>query len=1188
MFQATASAYRASLSETLASRGSGNNAGGGGGNGAAPPPPNARRPLSTQQQQALLRQQRRRHTLSGGGRGNGRSNNNNSSTLLALLAEACQSTTCLTGLLLLGAAIVAFSLRGLYGAPAPLPGRGGVGVKEALNDANLPVGSKQPLSLTAEQPLPNLEPHAPALPPGTAGGEAERRRQTGQEEDAAPGSEGGAPAPPPVPLDDALYAEAYVAAFPILPLSDDDDGGENGGARAKTTSRPRPHRHLQQRRLARARLAEGLPPAGLAMDADNAITVNPTAPPLLSASVAVRAITGRPRHSDNNKNDNNALPPTSAVAVATFVSTEAQLEFALNWAAGLDAAGVDGDGEEDPSAAAAATGYLAVAATPELAARLADAGVPSAVFPTPDQARSARAEWEAAAAAAIVKRNSASEEEAEEQRVIIADVPTPLVAAEAAARGHPRVALARALLEFGFSSALVTDPDVAWAVDQQQQQQQQQQLQDPRVYLAEAARQANADALVGSNTLSPGAGRAGLVDPGLDVPTALILGSSGVAELVQGGGGGGGGAFASSPFPPPPRGLNRNQTNAAASAAFGASRRLTDGLLDPGFMFLRRTPATMAFADAWCSVMAGKGEGGGSGADGTAAQSPPPPVDSHAFNRLALDGWDPRFVPAPGTWSALHVNGATYEEEQQPAPPAALVASPSVPPPARALVGWRGRLRLGVLPLASFPNGHAHFVQRVHDMAMKVAAVNATMTKATTPQPLFAVRPSTHLFGGGAGKRHRLRDAGLWRLDGPEYFFGWDSHDLLAADDLAREEATLRREKRALEREAEQKNARDAAAARASALAVAAGAGKGMGAGELAAKFFRPFSAGAASSPAWASVMMKKGAVDKGGEGGDKAPSGGSNASTEKHRQRRYVAFALPLAPDLPSAEFEALPGGAEEMSHYHAAGLALQREQLMAMVGVALALGRALVLPRFTCYCDRHWTMLHRCRVPGGGLTPLPFTCPQDHVAEPGKFGESGLLGEATPLDVREASFLTRSRPPGSMGPRVLEVEPTEGVDGPREVWGRWVGDECREEEEGVETRPQPQPQQRCLKRLILPLDTAQGVLRAHLRPYENEYDVLRFSTPLRVLRSFDSPEAAAAAARRIAHLRGSDAGAGLPSSATSSAAAAARRRRRTRAAIAAATAKAKEEEEALRRRAGGGGEEAEEAKAPSTAVRP
>jgi hypothetical protein len=1078
------------------------------------------------------------------------------------------------------------------------------------------------------------DPHAPALPPTATGaimaagaGDAATTTTTTTKAPGAPpggggggGGEGDAPAPPAIRLDDALYAEAYAAAFPFPPPrrpgdgDGDDDGADGARRRRRRRHPPRPNRHLHQRRLAQARLAEGLPPAALAgLDEEGPSSSAAPAPPLLSAAVAVRAIAGGRHPAGGSGGD--ALPPPSAVAVATFVTSEAQLEFALNWAAGLDAAGVDGGEEGEGGGGAAATGYLAVAATPELAARLADAGIPSAVFPTPEQARAARAEWEEAAAAAAAsgrrrRRPIREGEDGEDdgdgdalrRRERIADVPTPLVAAEAAARGHPRVALARALLEFGFRSALVTDPDVAWAAADAADaagggraeggKEEKEALPpppppDPRDFLAAAARAAGADALVGSNTLSPGAGRAGLADGGLDVPTTLLLGSSGVAELVHGAAGAGGAppsssssSSSSSPsvaaFLGLPGGLaNRNQTNAAASAAFGASRRLTDGLLDPGVLFLRRTPATVAFADAWCSVMAGRGEAGaagvGSGGSGSGASPPPPPpppVDSHAFNRLALDGWEPRFLPAAGTWSALNATATAASDAS--APPTLLLppsASTDVPPAERALVGWRGGLRLGVLPLAAFPNGHAHFVQRLHDMAV------AEKSAATPPPPLFAVRPGTHLFGGAAGKRHRLRDAGLWRLDGPEYFFGWGdaARDPLAADGRAREEATLRREREARERAAELERARDAAAARAAALAVAAGAGRGMGAGEVAAKFFRPFTASWPTAARFAAIGGGGGVEAPGGDGA--APRRQQKQEQKPHRQK-YVAFALPLAPDLPSAEFEALPGGAEEMSGYHAAGLALQREQLMAMVGVALALDRALVLPRFRCYCDRHWTMLHRCRVPGAGLTPLPFACPQDHVAEPGKFAESGLLGEAAPLDVREAAFLERARPQGAAGPRVLDVAPTEGLDAPREEWGVWRpvaggrlecrrdGDAKEEEEEqeegGGTAAPPPQPkqqqqqqQQRCLRRVLLPLDTAQGVLRAHLQPYADTYDVLRFSTPLRVLRSFDAPERAASAARRIAHLRGSDTGAGLPRSAT--AAAAARRRRREKAEAAA-----------------------------------
>ncbi|KAG8461758.1 hypothetical protein KFE25_001376 [Diacronema lutheri] len=59
----------------------------------------------------------------------------------------------------------------------------------------------------------------------------------------------------------------------------------------------------------------------------------------------------------------------------------------------------------------------------------------------------------------------------------------------------------------------------------------------------------------------------------------------------------------------------------------------------------------------------------------------------------------------------------------------------------------------GTLPVASFANGHVGLVQRLH---------------ARLPRPLYFVH-ATHQYSAGAGKRHRLREAGVW-IDPPEYY----------------------------------------------------------------------------------------------------------------------------------------------------------------------------------------------------------------------------------------------------------------------------------------------------------------------------------------------------------------------------------------------------------------------------------
>lgn len=72
----------------------------------------------------------------------------------------------------------------------------------------------------------------------------------------------------------------------------------------------------------------------------------------------------------------------------------------------------------------------------------------------------------------------------------------------------------------------------------------------------------------------------------------------------------------------------------------------------------------------------------------------------------------------------------------------------------RLFKAYDGKLRMGILPVATFASGHTFFVQR---MAAKLKL-----------QPY--VVHATFQFSGTDGKRHRLREALLWDVDPPEYF----------------------------------------------------------------------------------------------------------------------------------------------------------------------------------------------------------------------------------------------------------------------------------------------------------------------------------------------------------------------------------------------------------------------------------
>jgi hypothetical protein len=73
--------------------------------------------------------------------------------------------------------------------------------------------------------------------------------------------------------------------------------------------------------------------------------------------------------------------------------------------------------------------------------------------------------------------------------------------------------------------------------------------------------------------------------------------------------------------------------------------------------------------------------------------------------------------------------------------------------PNHYFLGSQGNLKIGVLPVAWFSNGHTYFVQGLHK------------SLGTDPYCVHAI----YQFGGTPGKRHRFREAMLW-LDGSEYY----------------------------------------------------------------------------------------------------------------------------------------------------------------------------------------------------------------------------------------------------------------------------------------------------------------------------------------------------------------------------------------------------------------------------------
>ena len=121
---------------------------------------------------------------------------------------------------------------------------------------------------------------------------------------------------------------------------------------------------------------------------------------------------------------------------------------------------------------------------------------------------------------------------------------------------------------------------------------------------------------------------------------------------------------------------------------------------------------------------------------------------------------------------------------------------------------------------------------------------------------------------------------------------------------------------------------------------------------------------------------------------------------------------------------------GASTGAALHLAAEAVQRERLRDALALARSLNRALILPRLSCYCDRHYWLTRACRHPDAPGFPLPIAdCPLDHVHEPDKWERAGLDFRAAvcvvlqpardptrltrPFIVERAFWTTRAWPP-------------------------------------------------------------------------------------------------------------------------------------------------------------------------------
>ena len=126
-----------------------------------------------------------------------------------------------------------------------------------------------------------------------------------------------------------------------------------------------------------------------------------------------------------------------------------------------------------------------------------------------------------------------------------------------------------------------------------------------------------------------------------------------------------------------------------------------------------------------------------------------------------------------------------------------------------------------------------------------------------------------------------------------------------------------------------------------------------------------------------------------------------------EYYQGKYLALNHSIAPDVQAAIDRYVQRGEKPSNiDVHRRSLAAYVHELRDALALARALGRTLILPRWTCYCDRLWSgsddIFHfGCMYPGaqdGNF--VPFVCPMDHVLSPTAWAQASV-------PYRDAAFL-------------------------------------------------------------------------------------------------------------------------------------------------------------------------------------
>lgn len=230
---------------------------------------------------------------------------------------------------------------------------------------------------------------------------------------------------------------------------------------------------------------------------------------------------------------------------------------------------------------------------------------------------------------------------------------------------------------------------------------------------------------------------------------------------------------------------------------------------------------------------------------------------------------------------------------------------------------WGGRVRVGLLPMAQFMQGHTFFVQHLHEQT-RVPPVHVHVT---------------YTLSADYGKRLRLRSAGLWQAEDAAYYSDGNFVHVVGLREALLALLRLQTFPEGVWRCAP---------------------------GEASSRFFD-------GVPHRALTFAARAADRRGG--------GGNLTGRLCYHPAHFVPSPPPAGNAGSEADYEVAPDPA--MPHVRLQHMT--RLVLRNAFALAAATRRRLVLPTIWCMCDRYWWHLKDCRMPGAEALPMPFACPLD-----------------------------------------------------------------------------------------------------------------------------------------------------------------------------------------------------------------